>query len=289
VRTALVTGACGLLGQHLVRRLKFDHRVIAVDIVADIFKDSNITFMQSDLTDLSVVRQIFEQGSIDVVYNCAAYNDVDGCERNKEKAYDLNVGLVESLVNAGCDKIVQFSTDYVFNGKYGPYVEDDETDPVGYYGETKLQAERILLESDGRHLIIRTNVLFGNGIGVRPNFISWLVENFKRGRRLKLVTDQYNNPVHADNLAEASIEAGKLGLTGILHIGGGSYLSRCEIAYMVAERFGFSRNLIIPVLTSELGQVARRPMRGGLRIDRAEKLLKTPLLTFKEAIRYNNI
>jgi len=289
VRTALVTGACGLLGQYLVQRLKSDYRVIAADIVADIFKDSNITFMQSDLTNPSAIQRIFGEGSVDVVYNCAAYNDVDGCEGNKEKAYDLNVGLVESLVNAGCERIVQFSTDYVFNGKYGPYVEDDETDPVGYYGETKLQAERILLESDGGYLIIRTNVLFGNGIGVRPNFISWLVENFKRGRRLKIVTDQYNNPVHADNLAEASIEAEKLGLAGILHIGGGSYLSRCEIAYMVAERFGFSRNLIIPVLTSELGQVARRPMRGGLRIDRAERLLKTPLLTFKEAIRYNNI
>lgn len=289
MRTALVAGACGLLGQHLVSRLKSDHRIIAADMHANIFNDSNIMFMQCDLTDPAAIQRIFGEGSIDAVYNCAAYNDVDGCERNKEKAYTINVGLVENLVKAGCGRMVQYSTDYVFNGRYGPYVEDDETDPVGYYGETKLQAERILLESGSRNLIIRTNVLFGNGVNVRPNFVSWLVENLKQGKRLKLVTDQYNNPVHADNLAEASIEAERLGLTGILHIGGGSYLSRCEIAYTVAERFGFSRNLIMPVLTSELGQVARRPLRGGLRIDRAERLLKTPLLTFKEAIRYNNI
>jgi len=290
VKTILVTGACGLLGQYLARRLQADYKVIAVDIAPNIFEDTrNITFIQCDLTDSPIVRQIFSQNTIDIVYNCAAYNDVDGCERNKDKAYNLNVGLVESLVAVGCERIVQFSTDYVFNGRYGPYDENDETDPVGYYGETKLQAERILLESDGRYLIIRTNVLFGNGVNVRPNFISWLVENFKQGKRLKIVTDQYNNPIHADNLAGASMEAEKLGLTGILHIGGGSYLSRCEIAYMVAERSGFSRDLIIPVLTSELGQAARRPMRGGLRIDRAERLLKTPLLTLNEAIRYNNI
>lgn len=290
MNTILVTGACGLLGQHLVRHLREDHRVIAVDVAPKVFDDhNNISFLQCDLTDLPVVRQIFSQNPIDAVYNCAAYNDVDGCENNRDKAQKINVGLVETLVNTGCERIIQFSTDYVFNGRYGPYDENDETDPVGYYGATKLQAERIILESRRRHLIIRTNVLFGDGINVRPNFVSWLTSNFKWGKQLKIVTDQYNNPIHASNLAEASIETEELGQTGILHIGGGSYLSRCEMAYMVAERGGFSRGLIIPVSTSELGQAARRPMRGGLKIDRAERLLKTPLLTFKEALKYNNI
>jgi dTDP-4-dehydrorhamnose reductase len=286
VRTALVTGACGLLGQHLVRRLRTEYKVFAVDIAPNIFEDySNITYKQCDLADSTSARQVLSEFSPDVIYNCAAHNDVDGCEDNRDKAYELNVGLVENLVNSGCERIIHFSTDYVFNGKYGPYDEDDETDPIGYYGKTKLQSENIMLESDRHYLIIRTNVLFGGGVNVRPNFISWLLENFKRGKRSKIATDQYNNPIHADNLAEASIEAEKRGLTGILHIGGGSYFSRYEIACWVAERFGFHRDLIIPVLTSELGQIARRPMRGGLKIDRAEKLLKVPLLTFKEALK----
>jgi dTDP-4-dehydrorhamnose reductase len=265
MRSALVTGACGLLGQHLVRRLQSGYRVFTVDIAPNIFEDyNNVTFIQQDLTESSALRNILFEKSVDIVYNCAAYN--------------------ENLVNSGCERVIHFSTDYVFNGENGPYEEDDETDPIGYYGKTKLIAEQAILNSEKKHLVIRTNVLFGNGIKVRPNFITWLIDNLHRGDELKIVIDQYNNPIHADNLAEASIEAEESGLGGILHLAGDSYLSRYEIACRAARHFKFDEKLILPVKTAELGQTAKRPLKGGLKIDKAKRLLKSRLLKFERAL-----
>jgi len=286
LKTVLVTGACGLLGQHLVNRLKSKYRVVVVDIAPTIFeKHENLIFINCDLTDSDALARVLSETNPDIIYNCAAYTDVDGCEKNRELAYKLNVKLVEYLLDAGTERLIQYSTDYVFNGERGPYNEKDETSPLGYYGETKLQSERLIYDSHGSHLIIRTNVLFGTGINVRSNFITWLIDNLKSGRQFKIVTDQYNNPIHADNLAETSIEAEEKGVAGIIHLGGDSYLSRFEIAIKTAEHFKFDKKLISPVTTSELGQTARRPMRGGLKIDLAKKLLKSRLLTFEEGLR----
>lgn len=285
MKTALVTGACGLLGQHLVNRLKSKYRVFAVDITTNVFENNNnATFINRDLAESGAPAAILSEETPDIIYNCAAYTDVDGCETNRDRAYELNVKLVENLLDAGAKRLVQYSTDHVFNGERGPYKEDDETDPVGYYGETKLKSERIVLNSDGKHLIIRTNVLFGSGKNTRLNFVTWLIDNLKHGNRIKVVTDQYNNPVHAENLAEASIETEESGLTGILHLAGDSYLSRFELAIKTADFFNFDRNLILPVKSSELNQVARRPKRGGLIIDLAKKLLKSRLLSFEEGL-----
>lgn len=281
----LVTGACGLLGQYLVNRLKSKYKVVAVDIAPNIFeKHQNLIFINCDLTDSGAPAKVLSENKPDIIYNCAAYTDVDGCEKNRELAYKLNVKLVENLLDTGAERLIQYSTDYVFNGERGPYDEKDETEPIGYYGETKLQSERLIFDSDGDHLIVRTNVLFGSGTNVRPNFITWLIDNLNNGRQLKIVTDQYNNPIHADNLAETSIEAEEKGITGIIHLGGDSYLSRFEIAVKTAEHFGFDKNLISPVTTPELGQTARRPMRGGLKIDLAKNLLKKRLLGFEEGL-----
>lgn len=285
MKKALVTGACGLLGQCLVNRLKLSYNVIAVDIAADVFAiNKDVSFVRTDLTEPGAISNIITDYSPEVIYNCAAFTDVDRCEIDKESAFELNVGLVEELTSAHSGRIVHFSSDYVFNGKNGPYAEDDKTDPLGYYGLTKLESEKIILKSGGSHLIVRTNVLFGKGINVRLNFIIWLINALGRGENIKIVTDQYNNPIHADNLAEAAIEAEEKGINGILHIAGGSYLSRYEIAVKTATHFGFDRDLILPVKTAELGQTASRPMRGGLKIDLARKILKCRLLDFDKAL-----
>ncbi|UCC78774.1 MAG: SDR family oxidoreductase [Candidatus Zixiibacteriota bacterium] len=285
MKTALVTGACGLLGQYLVNHLKSKYKTVAVDIAANVFEThKNVAFVNRDLTESGAPAGILSEANPDIIYNCAAYTDVDGCETDRDRAYELNVKLVENLLDAGPKRLIQYSTDHVFNGERGPYKEDDETDPIGYYGETKLQSERITLNSAGRHLIIRTNVLFGSGINIRPNFVTWLMDNLRQSNRIKVVTDQYNNPIHADNLAGASIEAEESGLTGVLHLAGDSYLSRFELAVETADFFNFDRNLILPVKSSELEQIAGRPLRGGLKIDLAKRLLESRLLGFDEAL-----
>lgn len=287
MKTALVTGASGLLGQHLVTQLKKSYAVIAVDIAENVFDNSrNIIFLKSDLTNQHNIKNIIDEYNPDLVYNCASFTDVDGCEKNREDAFKLNVGVVEGFLAAKAKRLIHFSTDYVFNGNDGPYAENDTTDPIGYYGETKLISENLILDSGYNHLVVRTNVLFGRGINIRPNFISWLIGELKNNKPVKIVTDQFNNPTLANNLAEASIEAGRKDISGIINLAGGSYLSRFDIAIKTASHFGLNRSLITPVLTSELGQSAERPLRGGLKIEKAKKLLNCHLLEFNEALNY---
>ena len=292
MKTALVTGACGLLGQNLVNQLVSKYNVVAVDVSPDIFeRNRNLKFINCDLTEHRALSNLLSKIKPEFIYNCAAYTDVDGCEKYRDKAYTINVELVRNLIDSGTSRIVQYSTDYVFNGDNGPYAENDPTDPVGYYGETKLISERMLLGSSNNNLVIRTNVLFGTGVDIRPNFITWLIASLKQGKKLKIVTDQFNNPIHAENLAAASIEAEEYGLTGVLHLGGADYLSRFEIAVITAEFFKFEKELITPVKTSELGQTAKRPMKGGLKIDLANRMLNTRMLNFEEGlglIKLNN-
>jgi len=286
LKRALVTGAAGLLGQHLIARLQGRYKIDAIDIAENPFQlNPNLTYHRTGLTEPDAMNPLFAKDPPEIIFNCAAYTDVDGCEKHKDMALELNVGIVMKLLNFQFGKIVQFSTDYVFNGQSGPYSEDDDVDPIGYYGETKLESERILLSSGAKCLIVRTNVLFGNGKNIRPNFITWLIEKLGAGDKLRIVTDQFNNPIHADNLAETSIEAAESDVLGILNLGGSSYLSRYDMAVKTADYIGADTGLIEPIATSDLGQTARRPLRGGLKIDKALKLLKTKLLSFDAALK----
>lgn len=285
MKRALVTGAAGLLGQSLVSTLQSDFLVEALDIAENPFDPyKNLTYRKIDLIDFAPVKSLIEKFKPDIIFNCAAYTDVDGCEKNRKMAFDLNVGVVKNLLTSSFGKIVQFSTDYVFNGENGPYAETDPVDPIGQYGETKLESERLIRESSREYLIIRTNVLFGRGVNIRPNFVSWLIEKLKAGEKLRIVTDQFNNPIHSANLADAAIEGGNGDIDGILHAGGASYLSRYDIAIKTAAHFGLDTGLIQPIGTSELGQTAKRPLKGGLKIDLAESKLKTRLLKLDEAL-----
>ena len=281
----LVTGAAGLLGQHLVSGLQSKCDIIAVDKLPDPFENHhNLHYLQADLTDSHALKRISESINVDWLFNCAAYTDVDGCEKDRRLAETLNVELVRSLLGLRCRRFIHYSTDYVFDGKSGPYSEDDPVKPLGYYGQTKLLSEDVLRESGKPHLIIRSNVLFGTGINTRPNFITWLIDSLRDKQRVRIVTDQYNNPISALNLAEASIEAADLGIDGILHLGGDDYISRYKIALIVARYFKLDETLIEPITSAQLGQTASRPLRGGLKIDKARSLLKTILMGFEEAL-----
>ncbi|MEE9553435.1 MAG: SDR family oxidoreductase [candidate division Zixibacteria bacterium] len=286
MKKSLVTGAAGLLGQNLVSKLISGFTVEALDIAERPFEPHpNLSYRKTDLTDFNPVKALIDRFNPDFIFNCAAYTDVDGCEKHRKLAYDLNIGVVKNLLETSFGKIVQFSTDYIFNGENGPYAETDQVDPIGYYGETKLESEKLIRESPRNYLIIRTNVLIGSGRNIRPNFITWLIDKLKAGENLRIVTDQFNNPIHAANLADVAIEGGTGDIEGVLHVGGASYLSRYEIAIKTAEYFGLDTGLIRPITTSELEQTAKRPLKGGLKIDRAKSKLKTRLLTFEDALR----
>jgi dTDP-4-dehydrorhamnose reductase len=285
LKKVAVTGAAGLLGQHLVKELISKFNILAIDKNENPFEDTaDLRYLQADLLDWQNIESELQTFAPDIIFNCAAYTDVDGCETNKTLAEKLNVGLVENLIKTPFSKLIHFSTDYVFDGNSGPYSENDPVNPLGYYGKTKLWSEEALKKSGRSYLIIRSNVLFGRAKNVRPNFLTWLIDKLRANEKVQLVTDQFNNPISAGNLAAASVEAAQTDLTGVLHIAGSDYFSRYDIGKIVARRFKLNQRLIEPVTTYQLKQLAPRPRFGGLKIDKAKRLLKTPLLGLEESL-----
>jgi dTDP-4-dehydrorhamnose reductase len=288
--TVLVTGSNGLLGQKLIEDFYPNYKVIACDLHTEsFFSFPNLSYENLDITDRRQLGFHISFYHPQVIINAAAYTDVDGCEIHKDKAWAVNVGGVKNLVSFCKEqkiKLIQLSTDYIFNGEDGPYSENDPPDPINLYGETKLESEKIIKECRIDFLIIRTNVLYGFGKNVKSNFLLWLLEKLSQNEKIQIVTDQFNNPTLADNLSLCILEMVRKNVSGTYHIAGSEYLSRYDFAIKVAGKFNFDKNNILPTKTELLQQKAKRPQRGGLKIEKAQSVLETQLLSVDAGLDY---
>ncbi|KPL01315.1 MAG: hypothetical protein AMJ91_00070 [candidate division Zixibacteria bacterium SM23_73_3] len=288
IETILITGANGLLGQKLCGHFSSSYKVIATDLHPENFVSfPNLSYENFDLTDGRALEFHVRFYNPEVILNAAAYTDVDGCEINRDQAWAVNVGGVRNLVGVCREhkiKLVHLSTDYIFDGEKGPYSEDDLPHPVSFYGKTKLESENVIKQSEIDFLIVRTNVLYGFGKKVKKNFLLWLIEKLSAGVKLEIVNDQLNNPTLADNLSECILEMVQKDMSGMFHIGGAEYLSRYDFALKVADKFEFDKANISATKTEFLNQKAKRPSRGGLKTEKAQKALQTKLLNIEEGL-----
>jgi len=212
--------------------------------------------------------------------NTAALTNVDACEVDKKKCWRLNVAAVEHLIDAASKisaRILQLSTDYVFDGNNGPYSEEDIPNPICYYGESKLASENILQMSDEQHTIARTAVLYGKEIGIRENFVTWLLPKLRSGQPVRIVDDQIGNTTFAGELADSIWRIMNLGSRGTFHLCGREYISRYHFALKIAEVFELESTLIKQSKTDDLEQIANRPLFSGLRVEKALRELGVEL------------
>lgn len=276
VERVLVIGSNGLLGQKiaelLVRGSPYTVFLASIEN-KPVVPVQSATYTQVDVTAKKELKQLIQSAKPDVIVNCAAMTNVDACERERELAWRVNVGGVENIAEAVRvteAKIVHISTDYIFDGKLGPYSEDDRPEPLSYYGKTKLASENALRASGVDYFIARTMVLFGYATGVKPNFALWLIENLEKKSPVRIVDDQLGNPTLADDLAYGIARAIELGRTGVYNIAGRDIISRYEFAKKLAKVFGFDADLITPIKTPQLRQPAPRPLKSGLITLKAE-------------------
>ncbi|MCF7885395.1 MAG: dTDP-4-dehydrorhamnose reductase [Candidatus Marinimicrobia bacterium] len=284
----LVTGANGMLGEKCTQRLNNKHQVFATDVQENLIYDSPVNYSQLDITEFKQVEKMINQIKPEVVVNCAAYTDVDGSEDNKKLAKTINVNGVHNLIEAVEQyntHIIHISTDYVFDGSHGPYEEDDEINPINYYGQTKYDSEKLLIKSNLPVTIIRTNVLFGNTQSKGANFVHWVIDNLRNGNPIKVVNDQFGNPTWVDSLAEVTEKIIDKKLEGIYHYGGEDYLSRFEFALEIADVFALDNKLIKKVTTRALNQKAARPYKAGLISDKLQNSLDIKLYSIKDALK----
>jgi dTDP-4-dehydrorhamnose reductase len=290
IRRVLIIGSNGLLGQKvtdLLLRGSAYNITLASKSEKPIGDVGSAQYMAMDITSRKDVKHVVFSCEPDVIINAAAMTDVDACERERELAWKINVGGVQNIIETARKneaKIIHVSTDYVFNGRAGPYGENDDPEPLNYYGRSKLASENEIRASGLDYCIARTMVLYGYAHGVKSNFALWLIQNLEKKLSVRVVNDQYGNPTLADDLAHGIMSALELGRSGIYHIAGREIISRREFAVRLARVFGFDSALIVPAKTSDLRQLAVRPLKSGLVTLKAEVELGIKPSTVEEGV-----
>lgn len=274
-KTILVTGANGLLGQKVTEIFKHEstHRLILTDLHETAEEPKGFDYFPLDITKKEDVKESVRKFAPDIIINCAAYTNVDGCETERELSWKVNVDAVKNLIIASRtnnSKLIHISTDYVFDGKSGNYDEQSKPNPLSYYGKSKLASENAIITSGVNYAIVRTMIIYGTGKNLRPNFAIWLVNMLSSKQPVRIVDDQFGMPTMVDDLAWALLKIVDLGKTGIYNISGSEYLSRYEFAVKLADIFGYDENLIMPIKTDDLNQAAARPMNSSFILLKAE-------------------
>ena len=284
----LITGANGMLGEKCTELLAQTHNVFAGDIVDNLCYSDSIPYRKVDITNKVDVHDFIMETKPDAVVNCAAYTNVDGAEKDRERAWDVNVEGVKNIISAISPQgsyIIHISTDYVFDGSKGPYKEDDGPTPINYYGETKLASEKVIESSQNPWTILRTNVLFGDSHFKEASFVQWVIEKMKKREVIHVVNDQFGNPTWVNGMAQAIAMVIEKRAKGIYNYGGLDYVNRFEFALEIAASFSLDPTLIKPILTRSLDQVAERPYKAGLVNDKIKKDLGVKLYTITESLR----
>ena len=291
MKTVLVTGSNGLLGQKITENILLNkqYNLIATSKGSNRYpiKDGYV-YAEMDILDPGQVRNVVAQYKPEAIIHTAAMTNVDTCQLEKKLAHALNVEAVKTLV-AVCEtmniQLVHLSTDFIFDGEAGPYEESAEPHPLSYYGETKVEAEELIKNSHCRWSIIRTILVYGIVKDMsRSNIVLWAKNALEKAAPLNVVNDQWRMPTLAEDLAWACLAAVEKEVTGIYHISGKDMMSVSELVGRVADYFNLDKSLMTEVSSSTLNQSAVRPKRTGFILDKAIRDLNYQPHSFEEGI-----
>ena len=270
----LITGANGLLGQKLVQLLSDEKAsFLATSQGPSRIQTADIDYLTLDVANRDQVIKVVREYSPTVIINTAAMTQVDQCETDREKCWQLNVMAVVHLIEA-CSQIdahlIHLSTDFIFDGLNGPYKEDDEPNPVNFYGQSKWAAEKLLYESNIKWSIARTILVYGATPGVsRSNIMLWVKRNLESGKSIQVVDDQVRTPTLVEDLAVGCFQIARQSAYGIYHISGADLLTPYNIARITARYFSLDASLINKTNSEVFKQPAKRPLKTGFIIEKA--------------------
>lgn len=272
----LITGSNGLLGQKLTD-LYLKHPEIPFVATGTGPNrhpvQSGYIYEEADITDHARMEELILKYQPQTVIHTAAMTLVDACETERGKCDALNVHAVENLARLSAAhrfRLIHISTDFIFDGTHPMYAEDEQPNPLSYYGHSKWEAEKKVMQHAGEWAILRTILIYGICAAMsRTNIVLWAYETLKNGKPAKVVTDQFRTPTLVEDLAMGCYLAERKHATGIYNIAGPEYMGIHELVQRVATHFGFSTANISFIQSDELKQPARRPPITGLDITKA--------------------
>jgi dTDP-4-dehydrorhamnose reductase len=277
-RRAVVFGASGQLGIELVRELKTRGHAV-----------TGFTREAVDITDGAAVEKALSHADAEIVFNAAAYNQVDVAEQEPQAAFLVTALAVRNLALA-CRQIdarlIHFSTDYVFDGgARHPYAEDDPTHPLGAYAVSKLGGELYAQAYLDRALVVRTSGVFGPGglTTARGNFVELMLRLAGSGKPIRVVEDHVASPTFAPLLASRTIDLVERDQAGVFHIGGGMPTSWFQFAQLIFAAAKLEP-LLMPTNEREYRTAARRPRYSALSNAKMERAGLEPMPPLTRAL-----
>ena len=295
----LITGSNGLLGQKLVYKLRSKPGVSLIATARGanrLVQQEGYVYDSLDITDRNNVEQVFAKYLPDVVINTAAMTNVDACETEREASWLMNATAVDYQVKALEElktkntaykpHFIHLSTDFIFDGTHGPLDENEKPNPLSYYAEGKLEAEKIVQASSLDWAIARTVLVYGIVDNMsRSNIVLWVKSNLEQGKTINVVDDQFRTPTLAEDLADGCILIAEKRAKGIYNISGKDFYSILELARVVADYYGLNKELIKPSKSTDIKQPAKRPPITGFIIDKAKNDLGYDPHSFTEGIK----
>ena len=203
----VIIGAGGRLGAALMRQYREKYDL------------AGFNHAQLDLANLDDVRAKLGAMNFDVLINAAAFTNVDACETERDRAFQINAeapAVLAEMCNEKDAKLIHFSTDYVFDGqKRAPYTEEDQANPISAYGESKLAGEQNVLAAEARHLVLRVSWVFGPD---RPSFIDAMIKRAQEEEKIDAISDKFSTPTYTHDIAHMLLQFFDPGVAGgILH------------------------------------------------------------------------
>lgn len=262
--SALVIGASGFLGRKVYAALRGRYDTTGTS------RQGREGFVRLDVTKRTQVLRLFERMKCTICVHAAGHADPDYCETHRREAWDLNA-LGTRHVAEGCAsnqvRLVYISTDYVFDGeKTGGHHEDDEPNPLQFYGRTKLAGERFAVEAPGA-LIVRIPVIYGyNGENDKLTFVKSVLAKLRNGERVLANDWQRRYPTLADDAAAAIAHLIGSRATGIYHVAAQQPVTKYEWAREIAAVFGLPDGLV--QATTRQRPPAARPLDARLRVQK---------------------
>ena len=270
-RKILITGSNGQLGHSLNLFLKSKSFLVSNTSL-------NIGPYNLEGYDLSLeknVSKLIKRCKPDFIINCAAFTNVDYCERDKKNAYDSNVKIVKNILRympLKC-KLIHVSTDYIFDGKNASYSEDSLPSPINYYGKTKLEAENYIRSSQKRYIIIRTGNLYSEYLDMPSNRLCWILNNLKNNKEINAAIDMVSKPTSINALSNTIIKLLPFNQNLIVNYSGQDKLSIYDFAKLVAKTFKYDEGLINQCSWKDFKFLARRPEDVSLKTDLISNLI----------------
>jgi dTDP-4-dehydrorhamnose reductase len=269
----LVTGSSGLIGSQVVKDLlRLNHQVYSC---YHELKPQDGIPTKLDLTNHNEIKSVFNQIHPDRIIHLAAMTDVDLCETKQDLARKINVDATKNLATEAAKLkafFVYVSTDYVFDGTHKMKKEYDKTNPLGFYGKSKLEGELVLNKLASSWCIARTSTPFGLH-KTKKSFPVWVKENLESKKEIPVLIDQYTSPTYVPNLSRMLIEVATRQISGIIHLAGATRISRYDLTELIADKLNLDKSLLIPTKTEEMNWKAQRPKDSSLDVSLATEIL----------------